>query len=149
MALTVLEFIKKPPRSPEAITIRCRVENNWTHTLRTLAPQGLNQENPKEFHSHRKSWSAHLEKTSLKVISITVWNYTRHCKNIHLHLKQFCYISSPSIRTPNIEDTIIRNVYLPSTRGISQKHHTGLLMCCYFQHTNRHILCRGPNDTRH
>ena len=55
MALTVLEFIKKPPRSPEAITIRCRVENNWTHTLRTLAPQGLNQENPKEFHSHRKS----------------------------------------------------------------------------------------------
>ena len=55
MALTVLEFIKKPPRRPKAITIRCRVEKNWTHTLRTLAPHGLNQENPKEFHTHRKS----------------------------------------------------------------------------------------------
>ena len=118
-------------------------------TLQFASTSEKNQENPKEFHSHRKSWSAHPEKTSLKVISITVWNYTRHCKNIYLHLKQFCYISSPYIRTPNIEDAIIRNVYLPSTRGISQKHHTGLLMCCDFQHTYRHILCRVPNDTRH
>ena len=55
MSLTILEFIRKPPRSPAAITIRCRVENNWTHMLRTLAPQGLNQENPKEFRSHRKT----------------------------------------------------------------------------------------------
>ena len=54
VSITVLEFIKKPPRSPEAIVIRNRVERNWTHMLRSLAPQGLNQENPKEYHSHRK-----------------------------------------------------------------------------------------------
>ena len=55
ITITVLEFIKKTPRSPEAITIRNRVERQWTHLLRTLAPQGLNQENPKEYHSHKKS----------------------------------------------------------------------------------------------
>jgi len=54
MSITVLEFIKKPPRSPEAIAIRNRVERHWTHLLRSLAPQGLNQENPKEYHSHNK-----------------------------------------------------------------------------------------------
>ena len=53
VSITVLEFIKKPPRSPAAITIRNRVERNWTHLLRTLNPQGLNLENPKEYHSHR------------------------------------------------------------------------------------------------
>ena len=55
MSISILEFIKKPPRSPQSITIRSRVERNWTHQLRTLAPQGLNQENPKEYHSHRKT----------------------------------------------------------------------------------------------
>ena len=54
MSITILEFIKKPPRSLEAITIRNRVERNWTHLLRTLAPQGLNQENPKEYNTHKK-----------------------------------------------------------------------------------------------
>jgi len=52
--ITILEFIKKPPRSPQAIVIRHRVESKWTHTLRTLAPQGLNLENPKEYCSHNK-----------------------------------------------------------------------------------------------
>ena len=51
LSITVLEFIKKPSRSPQAILIRHRVENNWTHQLCTLAPFGLNQENPKEFKS--------------------------------------------------------------------------------------------------
>ena len=40
----VLEFIKKPPRSPEALTIRNRVEKRWIHLLRTPAPHGLNLE---------------------------------------------------------------------------------------------------------
>ena len=52
--ITVLEFIKKPPRSPQAIAIRHRVEFKCTHTLLTLAPQGLNLENPKEYSSHHK-----------------------------------------------------------------------------------------------
>ena len=50
--ITVLEFIKMPPKSPQAITIRHRVEKSWTHALRTLAPQGLNLENPKHYTSH-------------------------------------------------------------------------------------------------
>ena len=40
----VLEFIKKPPRSPEALTIRNRVEKRWIHLLRTPCPFGLNLE---------------------------------------------------------------------------------------------------------
>jgi hypothetical protein len=40
--ITVLEFIKKPPRSPEASKIRDRVEKRWIHLLRCPAPQGLN-----------------------------------------------------------------------------------------------------------
>ena len=47
--ISVLEFIKKPPRSPQAAVIRNRVEKRWTHLLRCLAPQGLNIENPKEY----------------------------------------------------------------------------------------------------
>ena len=50
--ITVLEFIKMPTDSPQAVTIRHRVERNWTHVLRTLAPQGLNLENPKQYTSH-------------------------------------------------------------------------------------------------
>jgi len=42
MEISVLEFIKKPPRSPEASTIRDRVEKRWIHLLRCPAPQGLN-----------------------------------------------------------------------------------------------------------
>ena len=53
LRITVLEFIKKPPRSLQAITIRHKVEFKWTHTLRTLAPQGINLENPKEYSSHQ------------------------------------------------------------------------------------------------
>ena len=48
LKISVLEFIKDPPRSPQASTIKNRVERNWTHQLRTLAPAGLNMENPKE-----------------------------------------------------------------------------------------------------
>jgi hypothetical protein len=47
--ISVLEFIKKPPRSPQAVSIRNRVEKNWTHLLRCMAPLGLNIENPKEY----------------------------------------------------------------------------------------------------
>ena len=50
--ITILEFIKMPPRSPQAATIRHRVETKWTHVLRTLAPQGLNLENSKQYTSH-------------------------------------------------------------------------------------------------
>ena len=49
MEITVLEFIKNPPRSEQAVTIRNRVERNWTHLFRSLAPRGLNMENPKEY----------------------------------------------------------------------------------------------------
>jgi hypothetical protein len=42
MEITVLEFIKKPPRSLEAAIIRDRVERRWMHLLRCPAPQGLN-----------------------------------------------------------------------------------------------------------
>ena len=47
--ISVLEFIKKPPRSPQAAVIRNRVEKRWTHLLRSLAPYRLNIENPKEY----------------------------------------------------------------------------------------------------
>ena len=40
--ISVLEFIKKPPRSPEASLIRDRVEKRWIHLLRCPAPSGLN-----------------------------------------------------------------------------------------------------------
>ena len=53
--ITILEFIKKAPRSPQAIAIRHRVESKWTHTLRTIAPQGLNLENPKQYSSHQRN----------------------------------------------------------------------------------------------
>jgi hypothetical protein len=42
MEISVLEYIKKPPRSPEASIIRDRVEKRWIHLLRCPAPQGLN-----------------------------------------------------------------------------------------------------------
>ena len=54
MKITVLEFIKKNPRSPQAVTIRNRRENSWTNTLRSHAPNGLNMENPKEYKTHLK-----------------------------------------------------------------------------------------------
>jgi hypothetical protein len=44
LEISVLEFIKKPPKSPAAILIRNRIETRWIHLLRTLAPQGLNME---------------------------------------------------------------------------------------------------------
>jgi hypothetical protein len=47
--ISVLEFIKKPPRSPQAASIRNRVGKKWTHLLRCMAPLGLNIENPKEY----------------------------------------------------------------------------------------------------
>ena len=49
MRISVLEFIKNPPRSPQAVTIRNRVESNWIHLFHSLAPRGLNMENPKEY----------------------------------------------------------------------------------------------------
>ena len=61
LQITVLEFIKKPPRSPQAVVIRNRVEKRWTHLLRSLAPFGLNIENPKEFqgkHTKLPRWPA-------------------------------------------------------------------------------------------
>ena len=48
MEIYVVEFIKTPPRSPKATIVRRRTERYWTHLLRTLSPQGLNMENPKE-----------------------------------------------------------------------------------------------------
>ncbi len=53
--ISVLEFIKKAPRSTQAIGIRLRVERHWTHVLRSLAPIGLNIEHPKEYKSHKKT----------------------------------------------------------------------------------------------
>ena len=44
MTISVLEFIKKAPRSPAALIIRNRVERKWIHLLRTMAPQGMNLE---------------------------------------------------------------------------------------------------------
>jgi hypothetical protein len=44
LEISVLEFIKKPPKSPAATIIRNRVEKRWIHLLRSLAPQGLNME---------------------------------------------------------------------------------------------------------
>ena len=55
MNITVLEFIKKHPQSDQAIKIRNRREKHWTHLLRSLAPIGLNLENPKEYKSSKKS----------------------------------------------------------------------------------------------
>jgi hypothetical protein len=49
MKINVLEFIKKPPRSPQSVAIRSRVEKNWTHLFRCMAPLGLNIDNPKEY----------------------------------------------------------------------------------------------------
>ncbi|MCP3929684.1 MAG: GIY-YIG nuclease family protein, partial [Bacteroidetes bacterium] len=49
MQITVLEFIKKSPKSQQACIIRLRRESHWTHLLHTLSPIGLNMENPKEF----------------------------------------------------------------------------------------------------
>jgi hypothetical protein len=49
MKINVLEFIKKPPRSHQATKIRSRVEKNWTHLFRCMAPLGLNIDNPKEY----------------------------------------------------------------------------------------------------
>jgi hypothetical protein len=47
--ISVLEFIHKPPRSQQSVRIRNRIEKNWTHLLRCMAPLGLNIENPKEY----------------------------------------------------------------------------------------------------
>ena len=44
LEISVLEFIKKPPKSEAAQIIRDRVERRWIHLLRTKAPQGLNIE---------------------------------------------------------------------------------------------------------
>jgi hypothetical protein len=44
LEIHVLEFIKKPPKSPAATLVRNRVERRCIHLLRTLAPQGLNME---------------------------------------------------------------------------------------------------------
>ena len=44
MQISVLEFIKKPPKSPASVGIRDRVERKWMNLLRTTAPQGLNIE---------------------------------------------------------------------------------------------------------
>jgi hypothetical protein len=42
MDIHVLEFIKMPPKSQAALTVRNRVERRWIHLLRTPAPKGLN-----------------------------------------------------------------------------------------------------------
>ena len=44
MEISVLEFIKKAPKSPASMIIRDRVERKWMNLLRTTAPQGLNIE---------------------------------------------------------------------------------------------------------
>ena len=44
LEISVVEFIKKPPKSEAAQIIRDRVERRWIHVLRTKAPQGLNIE---------------------------------------------------------------------------------------------------------
>lgn len=61
MIISVLEFIKKTPRSEEVVSIRNRVERNWTHLFHSLAPRGLNMENPKEYrrNGHHTQESSH------------------------------------------------------------------------------------------
>ncbi len=49
LKISVLEFIKKPPSCAQAQSLRLKREQQWVHTLRTLAPHGLNWENPKEY----------------------------------------------------------------------------------------------------
>ncbi len=49
MQITILEFIKKSPKSQQASIIRLHREGHWTHLLHALSPIGLNMENPKEF----------------------------------------------------------------------------------------------------
>ena len=49
MQITVLEYIRKSPKSQQAMKIRLIREKHWTHTLHSLSPIGLNMENPKEF----------------------------------------------------------------------------------------------------
>jgi len=44
MTISILEFIKKPPKSQASLTIRNKVERRWIHLLRTMAPLGLNLE---------------------------------------------------------------------------------------------------------
>ena len=44
LEISVLEFIKKPPKSEAGATIRNRTERRWIHLLRTKAPQGMNIE---------------------------------------------------------------------------------------------------------
>ena len=44
MEISVLEFIKRPPKSPASVIIQDRVERRWMNLLRSLAPQGLNIE---------------------------------------------------------------------------------------------------------
>ena len=46
LQISILEFIRAPPHSPQGALFRNRVERNWTHLLRCLAPQGLNLETP-------------------------------------------------------------------------------------------------------
>ncbi len=49
MTIHVLEYIKKPPLSKQAQSIRLKRKTNWVEVLRTRYPHGLNWENPKEF----------------------------------------------------------------------------------------------------
>ena len=54
LSIHIVEYIKKPPRSPQATSIRNRREQHWTHLLCSLAPIGLNMENPKEYKNSKK-----------------------------------------------------------------------------------------------
>lgn len=52
--LYILDFIHCNPQSPAAALLRDQIESNWIHTLRCLAPQGLNLKDTPKF---RKSKS--------------------------------------------------------------------------------------------
>ena len=42
MSIHVLEFIRLPPNSGKALTLRLKIEKAWIHRLRCVAPTGLN-----------------------------------------------------------------------------------------------------------
>ena len=42
MSIRVLDFIRLPPNSEKALSLRLKIEKTWIHKLRCIAPTGLN-----------------------------------------------------------------------------------------------------------
>ena len=83
LQISVLELIRAPPRSPQTSTIRNRVEHHWTHLMRTLAPAGLNMENPKELISKKKLSNPPDFSDHLGSICHFSFSYINHLQTSH------------------------------------------------------------------